>query len=57
MARRKTVSKNYEKVKRYYDKNLWNIDKVHNAVGKWITEDEYTDITGYVYPYKSIELS
>lgn len=54
MAKAKAVehSKNYEKVKGYYEKGLWNINKVFNAVGKWITEAEYSEITGYVYPAK-----
>ena len=34
------MSKNYEKVKNYYDKGLWNENRVHNAVGKWITPEE-----------------
>lgn len=44
------MSKNYEKVKNYYDKGLWNENRVHNAVGKWITPEEYEQITGKVYP-------
>lgn len=46
------MSKNYNKVKRYYDNGLWDIEKVFNAVGKWITEEEYTLITGFEYPNK-----
>lgn len=42
----------YEKVKFYYENGLWNIDKVYSAVGKWINEAEYQDITGYTYPSK-----
>ncbi len=34
------MSKKYEKVKNYYDKGLWNENRVHNAVGKWITSEE-----------------
>ena len=34
------MSKNYEKVKSYYEKGLWTIEMVKNAVGKWITEDK-----------------
>lgn len=47
MAKMKAAekSKNYEKVKSYYD-------RVYNAVGKWITEIEYQGITGYTYPNK-----
>lgn len=43
------VSKNYEKVKNYYDKGLWDKNKVYRAVGKWITEGEYTKIIGESY--------
>lgn len=46
-------SKNFEKVKRYYNtykangSRLWNITMVRNAVVKgWITTEEYEDITG-----------
>lgn len=42
-------SKNYEKVKKYYDDGMWNKTKVHNAVGKWITKEEYKEITGEDY--------
>lgn len=42
-------SKNFEKVKRYYVSNLWSIEKVRNSVGKWITENEYKEITGEEY--------
>ena len=41
-----------EKIKKYYDTGLWNIDRVWNVVGKAITEDEYFAITGFVYPNK-----
>lgn len=44
-----SVSKNFEKVKNYYDKKLWNKERVYNAVGKWITENEYQEITGESY--------
>lgn len=43
------MSKNFEKVKRYYDRKLWDIEKVTSAVGKWITETEYQEITGEIY--------
>ena len=43
------MSKNYEKVKAYYDKGLWSIEKVRNAVGKWITVKEYKEIVGADY--------
>ena len=43
-------SPNFAKVKRYYDKKLWTLHMVWMAVGRWITEAEYTEITGYIYP-------
>ena len=42
-------SKNYNKVKEYYDRGLWSKTRVRNAVGKWITADEYKEITGEEY--------
>lgn len=43
------MSKNFEKVKGYYEKGLWSKTRVHNAVGKWINEEEYQEITGEKY--------
>jgi len=43
------MSKNYEKVNDFYKADLWSIDMVWNAVGRWITEKEYLDITGKEY--------
>ena len=43
------MSKNFEKVKNYYDNAMWNEARVRNAVGKWITEEEYKEITGEEY--------
>ena len=43
-------SKNYAKVKRYYDKGLWTTAMVRIAVRSgWITGTEYTEITGLEY--------
>jgi len=43
-------SPKYDKVKNYYDKGLWTIDMVRNAVVKgWITEEEFAEITGQPY--------
>ena len=42
-------SKNYEKVKGYFDAGRWSLDRVHSAVGKWITAEEYKEITGEDY--------
>lgn len=40
----------YEKVKSYYDRGLWNIIMVRNAVIKeWITPEEFKVITGEEY--------
>ena len=50
-------SSHFEEVKGYYDGGYWKINRVWNAVGKWITEEEYYEITGFRYPYKSQEAS
>lgn len=43
-------SKNFEKVKNYYNRRLWDINKVREAVVKaWITEEEFKEITGQDY--------
>lgn len=42
-------SKNYDKVKGYYDRGLWSKARVHAVVGKWITPEEYEEITGEPY--------
>lgn len=42
-------SANFEKVKKYYDKGLWTWKQVYNAVGRWITEEEFKEITGEEY--------
>lgn len=47
-------SENYEKVKKFYDKNLWSKEKVRNAVknpesNPWITKEEYEEITREPY--------
>lgn len=39
-----------EKIKKYYDDGLWSIQRVYNVVGKAITEEEYYQISGFVYP-------
>lgn len=44
------MSKNFSKVKSYYDRGLWSIERVREAVNKhWITEEEYTEITSENY--------
>ena len=48
-------SENFEKVKFYYNskrldgRRMWTINMVRNAVGKWITADEFKEITGDTY--------
>lgn len=43
-------SKNYQKVKRYYDLKMWDETRVRNAVRMgWVTEEEYREITGREY--------
>lgn len=42
--------KKFEKVKSYYERELWTIEMVRNAVAKsWITSEEYELITGETY--------
>ncbi len=54
MAKKSTHSKNFEKVKKYYDNRLWSKQRVRNAVenpasNPWITPEEYEEITGEKY--------
>lgn len=43
-------SKNYDKVKLWYNMKMWNETRVHNAVEKgWITISEFEEITGTTY--------
>lgn len=39
----------YEKVKNFYMSKLWPLNWVENAVDKWITADEFQEITGKEY--------
>ena len=43
------MSDNFEKVQGYYEKGLWSISMVKNAVGRWITAEEFKEITGEDY--------
>lgn len=45
------MSKNYNKIKSYYDKKLWDKQRVYNVVGKLtgITIEEYEMIVGDKY--------
>lgn len=43
-------SKNFYKVKEYYDTSLWSIERVKNMVRKYIiTKDEFYEIVGEIY--------
>lgn len=43
-------SKQFNIVKKWYDKGLWKIEAVVAAVKKgWITPEEYEEITGEKY--------
>ena len=43
-------SEKFETVKKYFDLDLWTVEKVRNAVAKnFITEEEFTIITGSNY--------
>lgn len=42
-------SKKFDAVKKYYDNSYWSVNMVRNAVGKWITAEEFTEITGIAY--------
>lgn len=42
-------SENFEKVKHYYETGLWDENRVKNAVGRWITKEEYFEIVGFKY--------
>ena len=43
------MSKNFDKVDRFYKQGLWSLGMVRNAVGRWITEAEFGQVTGQVY--------
>lgn len=43
-------SKNFDKVKTFFDTKMWGEDRVRNAVLKgWITEEEFVEIVGVEY--------
>lgn len=42
-------SEKFEKVRDYYKNRLWTLAQVRNAVGRWITEAEYQEITGKAF--------
>ena len=37
-------SKYFNLVKRWYDTGMWDHTAVENAIGKWITEEEFGEI-------------
>lgn len=39
-------SPKFNTVKSYYDRGLWTAQMVENAVGRWITREEATEILG-----------
>lgn len=43
------MSKNFAKIKKYYDSGRWTKAAVYDAVGRWITPEEYELITGEPY--------
>lgn len=42
-------SQRFYDVKEYYDNKRWSLIRVRNAVGRWITPEEYEEITGVEY--------
>ena len=49
------MSKNFIKIKKYYDDKIWSIERVWlcvNNLNTGIIETEYQQITGFVYPAK-----
>lgn len=43
-----------EKIKFYYENELWDINRVWNVVGRAITQEDYFEITGFVFPDKGV---
>ena len=44
------MSNKFEKIKSYYERGMWDISRVRNAVVKgWITAEEFFMITGEIY--------
>ena len=39
----------FARVKDYYNRGVWTIDMVRNAVGRWITAEQFKEITGEDY--------
>ena len=49
-------SKNFKKVKEFYKNGIWSKKMTWNAVGKWITPEEYKEITGDDYNKERMDL-
>lgn len=49
MSAKVTHSKNFNKIKTYYDRKLWTKAKVYACVPNLITAAEYQEITGEPY--------
>ncbi len=43
------MSKNFNLVKEFYNDKLWSFKMTWNAVSRWITAEEYQEITGEEY--------
>ena len=41
-------SPKFNLVKRYYNRKLWSKQMMLNAIGKWVTKEEYEEIVGGV---------
>lgn len=39
----------FELVKHYYERNLWTEEQVYKSVNKWISAEQYFEITGKKY--------
>lgn len=39
----------FARVKDYYNRGVWTIEMVRNAVGRWITAEQFKEITGEDY--------
>lgn len=37
-------SKKFQQIKEWYENGFWSKKKVYNAVGRWITAEEYEEI-------------
>ena len=44
-----TAERQLARVADYYEDTVWNLTMVWDAVGKWITSDDYEEITGETY--------